>query len=143
MEADLQSYEADMAGFVDAKVKDPQALREYVELKTQSATSQSDPSAEVAAACFLLEIDGLIVAKVCRAELEEVLKRIPVGALVEGTVPPREWDSWIAEGGVVSMGKKVSVPELKFVPAKLLDAPQKQAVDAAAPEQPDGGATTP
>jgi hypothetical protein len=143
MEADLQIYEADMAGFVDAKVKDPQALREYVEMKTQSATNQSDPSAEVAAACFLLEIDGLIVAKVCRAELAEVLKRIPVGALVEGTVPPREWDSWVASGNTVPMAKKLSVPELKFVPAKLLDPPKKPAAGAATPDRPDRGAATP
>jgi hypothetical protein len=41
------------------------------------------------------------------------------------------------------MAKKLSVPELKFVPAKLLDPPKKPAAGAATPDRPDRGAATP
>jgi hypothetical protein len=115
----LETHEQDVRTYVDGEVRDPESLRRYVESKCDPRkTKEIDP--EVAAACFLLEIDGLIVAKVFRQELKALLKRVPVGAFVEGSVKPRVWDSWVANGISGAMVDRVRVPERTLRPAKDL-----------------------
>jgi hypothetical protein len=115
----LETHEQDVRTYVDGEVRDPESLRRYVESKCDPRkTKEIDP--EVAAACFLLEIDGLIVAKVFRQELEALLQRVPVGAFVEGSVEPRGWESWVANGSSIAMVDSVRVPERTLRPAKDL-----------------------
>jgi hypothetical protein len=120
----IVKHEQDVRTYVDGEVRDPESLRKYVKSKCDPAKTKEIDS-EVAAACFLLEIDGLIVAKVFREELEALLKRVPVGAFVEGSVKPREWVSWVdGERSVTITGStKVRVPERTLRPATALLQP--------------------
>jgi len=68
------------------QLKEPAELRTFIAESTPKGEPSEDPEPYVSAAHVLLGLDGLVVAKVNRNELEALLKRIPVGALFEGEV---------------------------------------------------------
>jgi hypothetical protein len=88
------------------------ALGSPAELKRFGTTQKKEGlDAEFAAIHVLTEIDGLIVAKVFQSELEEFLKRVPLTALLKGTVK-MNWE-------VPDIGK-VTVPIARITPSPLL-----------------------
>lgn len=96
-------------GEVINEVSNVDALRAYLDGVNRNR-EQDDPN--LAAVKVLLELDGLIVVKVFRDEIDALIKRIPVEALVQGTVKPRKWKG-------ESPPRTASVVEAKLTPAAL------------------------
>ncbi|MFM7244191.1 MAG: hypothetical protein ACKO40_08455 [Planctomycetaceae bacterium] len=130
----LDKYEEAVAAYITDQPRHFASLQKYVESKCTPKGKVQEMGADVAAACFLLEIEGLIVAKACGKELEEVLRRIPVGSLVEGQLKPREWTSWVASGVPAPIpGGKIDVDERVLARAEVLQRSAEPAGDAASP----------
>jgi len=68
--------------FIKRALENPSELKRF--LRATPKKEGLDP--EIAAIHVLSEIDGLIVAKVYQAELEQFLRRVPLTALLKGTV---------------------------------------------------------
>lgn len=124
LQGEVSAYKDKQDAYVTGEILKLDALRSYVHECRSRDKNKDGISPEVAAACFLLEIDGLILAKVFREEIETLLKRVPVGVFVEGS-QTRTWSKWISGGKAANMAQKVPVLELRLKPAEGLIEPLK------------------
>lgn len=108
---------------VKADAKNVDLLREYLAKREKDVFRPKSPKEEprfdpdLSAICVLLELDAMVVAKAYRAELETLLRRVPVAGLLEGDAT----EQWKLDG----IDGPVTVTVAKLRPADLLPPPVK------------------